>query len=259
MGRLYGDRTVVLSDEDIRLGLEQFAETDATAQEIPLLQEIAHRACGDARIVALMRQVQRGQPWPLLLLGAARYVRLREVCGDRSCCEAMLREAVCDFDDYEAFRQVCLTHADEIALMIRTRRVQTNEVGRTAVLFAALGYIIKDFCANRHLCWLDVGASAGLSTLVGEYRFSLGRLYQDERNGGVGVSCQTAIGGHEEAKDWGRPMVGMALGIDVGPLNVCDEDAARWLLSLVPWCMESRVRTLCECILEARQRTVVVL
>ena len=73
-------------------------------------------------------------------------------------------------DAFPAFRQFCLGHADLIVEIIGTRSVNTNEVGRCAVL--RLGYAeIAQMFPGVAFTLVEIGASAGLNLFWDNYRY----------------------------------------------------------------------------------------
>lgn len=72
-------------------------------------------------------------------------------------------------DVWPAAERACRDHTDELKELV-TRTVQTNEVGRAAVLFGALGML------GRPLRLLEIGASAGLNLRADHFAYTAGDL-----------------------------------------------------------------------------------
>jgi len=112
--------------------------------------------------------------------------------------------------------------APAIFEILETRAVQTNEVGRCAVFIPVFAGLAKE---SGRLAHLDVGASAGLTTLS----TSFGYRYDDGEVVGrspLVIDCSTrgpcpALGA--------LPTVAAARGLDLSPIDVTDPDDARWL------------------------------
>jgi hypothetical protein len=130
-------------------------------------------------------------------------------------------------DPWPAFRDLVTRRFDDIAHTMTTRTVQTNEVGRTAVLVPALSEAAHRV-DHRPLALIEIGPSAGLNLLLDRYRIAYddGRRYGPE-DATVALDCRL-LGDH-------RPPLVDDLhladrrGVDLAPLDANDPDDARWL------------------------------
>lgn len=131
---------------------------------------------------------------------------------------AVVGEQFCDF---------VRAREDEIAELLATRVVQTNEVNRTAAIAPSLGRIAA--AEGRPIALVDIGCSAGLNLLIDRYRITMGgvglgpadaRLRIDAENRGAPIGTTPAE-------------IGWRRGVDRSPVDVTDADAARWLEALV--------------------------
>jgi len=113
-------------------------------------------------------------------------------------------------------------HGAELGEVMRSRRTQTNEVGRCAVLLPAL--------PSGPLALVEVGASAGLCLLLDRFYYEFGSTAVGERSSPVHLRC-TVRGPVPLPR--ALPQVVWRRGLDVSPINVRDEDAVRWLLACV--------------------------
>ncbi len=105
---------------------------------------------------------------------------------------------------------------------LQTRRVQTNEVGRSALFLPAFALVAADVGTLTHL---DVGASAGLNTLLTHYSYR----YDDRPLVGHGnpvIACSTR--GTGPVPD-AIPAVAASTGVDLDPPDLTDPDDARWI------------------------------
>lgn len=104
---------------------------------------------------------------------------------------------------------------------------QTNEAGRSATLMAGLLWLAERVAPRFEL--LEIGASAGINTMMGRYRYELGGVE-------VGPSgSRMAI-----APEWrgpppprGEPEIVSARGCDLAPVDLTDEAQALRLKSFV--------------------------
>src|SRR2546422_7938847 len=72
----------------------------------------------------------------------------------------------------------------EVGDVMRSRRTQTNEVGRCAVLFPAL--------PSGPLALVEFGASAGLCLLLDQFHYELGSTAIGEASSPVHLRCAVA-------------------------------------------------------------------
>jgi hypothetical protein len=151
-------------------------------------------------------------------------------------------------DPERDFIDFVLDRRTEIRDLVATRSTQTNEVGRSSILLAALWELATE--GTRRIGLLDVGCSAGLNLALDRYHHRFVR----DRGGPAG-----AAGGDDwDAVTWpagrapgerdvrlecslrGLPapvphdleIVGR-LGIDPTPIDITDPDESRWLEACV--------------------------
>jgi hypothetical protein len=131
-------------------------------------------------------------------------------------------------DPWPAFRRFCLEHRPAIEQRIRTRRTQTNEVGRSTLLALALRDVHRDL--DRPLAWLDVGTSAGLALHLDRYHHDLGggRTLGDPTSP-VRLTCDVDGPAPIDA----LPSLGWRAGLDASPVDIADASDRRWLEACV--------------------------
>jgi hypothetical protein len=133
---------------------------------------------------------------------------------------------------FPAFRDFCIQHCEAIVHLLRTRRVQTNEVARAAVLLPAFE-LIAARTNGAPLALIEVGTSAGLLLLLDRYAYDYGdgRVRGDA---GSPVRLPCAARGTPPLPAPGcMPGVAMRVGIDLFPVDLRDPAAAGWLKALV--------------------------
>jgi hypothetical protein len=105
---------------------------------------------------------------------------------------------------------------------MRSRRTQTNEVGRCAAILPAL--------PPGPLALVEVGASAGLCLLLDRFHYTIGAASLGDASSSVRVRC-AATG--PVPVPHALPHVAWRRGLDLSPIDVHDDDAVRWLLACV--------------------------
>lgn len=110
----------------------------------------------------------------------------------------------------------------EVGNVMRSRRTQTNEVGRCAVLLPAL--------PSGPLALLEVGASAGLCLLLDQFHYEFGSTSVGVESSPVRLRCTVAGPVPLPTK---IPQIVWRQGLDINPMNVHDGEAVRWLLACV--------------------------
>jgi hypothetical protein len=121
-----------------------------------------------------------------------------------------------------ALRAFVERRGDEVRAVMRTRRTQTNEVGRCAVLLPAL--------PPGPLALVEVGASAGLCLLFERYAYEFGSTRLGPASSAVRLRC-TATGPVPFPP--AVPQIVWRRGLDLRPIDVHDDDAICWLLACV--------------------------
>jgi len=127
---------------------------------------------------------------------------------------------------YAAFRAFALERQAELVEIGRTRRTQTNEVGRSAIL---LPWIVSALTGNGEpVHAVDIGASAGLNLCLDRFAYD----YSGVRVGSSSLTleCENR-GGFEVPRE--VPAFASRTGLDLAPADVDDPDAVTWLEALV--------------------------
>lgn len=142
-------------------------------------------------------------------------------------------------DPWPHFRRLVLEHPG-VAERLRTRSVQTNEVGRCAPLVAAFTHLAGSAPGAppdgfRPLGLVELGASAGLNLLVDRYGYRFERSgLRDPRmvnpDSALVIDCALRGDGVPDVED-GQPHVASRVGVDLNPLDLSDSDDARWLVA----------------------------
>ncbi|WIG61557.1 MAG: hypothetical protein OJF49_004305 [Ktedonobacterales bacterium] len=154
---------------------------------------------------------------------------------------------------YPVFRAFCLEHAAAIRHLVTTRRVQTNEVRRCAILLPAFALVSRR-AGGRPLALIEIGASAGLLMLWDQYRYDYGPAgTAGDPAAPLLLTCEPR-GPHLPSLPTTLPTVVSRIGLDLNPIDVRDDNAMRWLRALIWPEHADRVQMLEAALAVARQQ-----
>ncbi len=197
-------------------------------QESPLYSALSARIAEDRTLLDLASYALATQPVPNMLFGAVQLMLLRRHSDQLAEYYPTLGGHRTG-DAFPFFRIFCLAHWDDICEILSSRRVQTNEVGRCAILLPALALIAKE--TGQPLALIDVGASAGLNLLLDRYRYAyLPGGGAGELTSPVSIDCEVR-GPLPVPRS--APPIFSRLGIDLHPLDPRKPDDAWWLRALI--------------------------
>jgi hypothetical protein len=155
------------------------ADSLVRSRRSPLTAELMRAAADDIDADGIVKRLFAGVPAPpgsvpqLRLMAALHYLVLS---GQAPALAAFYPSAGGERPPGEAWPVALLTigaHFDQIRTRVR-RTVQTNEPGRSAVLFAALLWLTARH--RRPIRLLEIGASGGLNLLADRYLYRIGEL-----------------------------------------------------------------------------------
>ena len=208
----------------------------------PLYAALSAGVLEDPELLQLAGEAPVGQPPPNLLFGAVHYLLLRGVNHPLARLYPSLNGGRDVGEDaLPAFRDFCLGNREAIRELIRSRRVQTNEPARSAILQPAFAVVAER--SGLPLALVEVGASAGLNLAGDGYRYSYGGAEIGPADSPVLVECR--LRGELRPPAVIAP-VAWRVGIDRSPVDVADADQVLWLRALVwpdqPWRAELLLR-----------------
>lgn len=221
------------------------------AADCPLYKELSARVAENEFLLDLAAHRTPGQPSVNLLFAAVHHELLagathplrrfyRSLGGEESPSSA--------FPDFLDF---CRQNTDRLTELIATRRVQTNEVGRSALLLPAFARASR-LLGERPLHLIELGASAGLHLNPHLYRFEYELASPDDQlDATLGSEPTVHFCGDPESpvrlrvevrnvlgreSDWVPPRVppiADRTGVDLTVIRLDDLDALRWSEALI--------------------------
>jgi hypothetical protein len=192
----------------------------------PLYDRICRSVADSDEVLALVSQAPPRGHNPLVLLAAVHYLLL----GGLDHPLAAVYAATSDADPGPLFVDLCLQHRDALLELLATQQVNTNEVGRSAVIGPALTAVASRLPTPLGL--LDVGCSAGLNLLCDRYRLDYGPAgATGPADAPVEIRCEIVSGSPPIAPI--LPTITARIGLDRAPPDVHDPQQSRWQLACV--------------------------
>jgi len=220
--------------DDLAAVFQRFA-ADAGEGYSPAYELLASRVAGDRDLLALAALTPPGRPAANMLLAAARFLAFDEPRSPLArAYEALATRRAFDPELlWTTFRDFCLERRTAIEVVLATRRVQTNEPGRAALLLPALTHVAA--AAGRPLALVEIGTSAGLLLRFDRYAI---RYVRDgasvlERTGDAPLIECTLRGALVPPVPADRLDIASRVGIDLAPIDPRDAGSRRWLEALV--------------------------
>lgn len=202
-----------------------FAQFNGKAS--PLYAHLAAAVADDPEMMALLQSAPEQQRIPVLLFAAVHDLLLRGEGAELAAFYPNLTSAPNDSDPYPAFRRVALAHANTLRETISSRNTQTNEIGRCAYFLPVFGMLADEV---GQLAQVDVGASAGLNLFWPAYDYRYTPFGSVGSGSTVELACKTR---GEPPIPTSMPTLGGAIGLDMSPIDVRDNEAVRWLEACV--------------------------
>ena len=220
-----------MNKERLSAWFRNFAEKECKGSS-KLYEHLSHQIAKDDEVLAVSSMAMEGQPVPNLLFGAVHFLLLKNA-------DHPLREyypSLTDVplnvkDSFPHFKDFCLENRDAVISILETRRVQTNEVRRTAYLYPSFCHVYD--IAKKPLSLIEIGTSAGLQLLWDQYKYS----YGDNEvcgNPSSPVHIESEIkGGRKPVFQKNSPPVASRTGLDLHVCDLTDPDTALWLKALI--------------------------
>ena len=144
---------------------------------------------------------------------------------------ARIYQGELDDDPVPAFLSMLDDERDAIAERMRTRSVQTNEVGRSAAIAAAVAAATSD--DSRPVALVEIGPSAGLNLYFDRYLIDFRRGTRVVDSTGptdspVHIPCELR-GDLDPPPHGSLGTIAIRTGIDAAPIDITDPSQSRWL------------------------------
>ena len=199
----------------------------------PLYLSLAMRVAEDPELLAIAAKAWKRDALPNLFFAAVHLLLLKGEHHQLAAFYPSLNNNSKHYDlAYPYFRNFVLEHKNEIGGIITTHSVQTNEVGRCAVLVPAFELLARQ-AKNRPLALIEIGSSAGLTLLWDRYHYQYGGDLQcGDPNSPVQVEC--LLRGEKHPPLPNRfPEIASRIGVDLNPVDLSDPENVQWLRALV--------------------------
>jgi len=191
------------------------------------------RVAEDSEILTIAARAWEKDALPNLFFSAVHFLLLKGEHHQLAAFYPSLNNNSKHYDlAYPYFRSFVLEHKDEIDRIITTRFVQTNEVGRCAILVPSFELVARQ-AKNRPLALVEIGSSAGLTLLWDRYHYQYNKTLQcGDPNSPVQVEC--LLRGENRPPVPNRfPEIVSRLGVDLNPVDIDDPENVQWLRALV--------------------------
>lgn len=236
-GRVEQIRPVERTDEMLAERFRVFASEECSGLSglnvmSPTYEALSLAVSDDPVLLSLARECRVGQPIPNLFFAAVkRLLDDWENDGLAARYERIATEGYPEDGLEDSFAQFCYGHEPEIVELVRTRRVQTNEIRRCSYLMPAFGAVSID-SGGMPLGLIDVGASAGLNLLWDSYRYRYsGNLTFGPAESEVVIDCELRNGMPDIPGE--LPEVAFRRGVDLNPVDLGDDGEYLWMMALV--------------------------
>lgn len=150
---------------------------------------------------------------PLRIAGGLHYLLLS---GEEPRLADVYAGRIADQGQVDALVRETVERFDAVLMPWLDGPPQTNEAGRSASIMAGLCWLAERVCPRFEL--LEIGASAGINTMMGRYRFDLGGV----RVGPTGSRMAIAPEWRGAPPPATEPQIVAARGCDVKPVDLTD-------------------------------------
>lgn len=197
----------------------------------PMYQYLSTQVSHDPELINLAKEADSKQPAPNLFFAAVHLLVMQNPS------EELTRYYPSLGGTFEAspqmfrcFKDFCMKFNSQIAEILKTRLVQTNEVQRCALLLPAVNFVAQK-SGQFKLLLVDVGVSGGLNFLMdkAQIQFTDGRTFGPPESL-LRIRCESKgkpIPPEQDAE------INARIGIDLNPINLLNEEERQWNLALI--------------------------
>ncbi len=230
-----GTRPTVVGAERLAARFRRLAHDDLVGY-CPTYERIAEALADDPASLELLLDAAPVGRTPVLSFAATHDLVLAEPDSEL----AAVYRGESAADPWPLYRALLHRRSAEILTRMRTRSIQTNEVGRSAGLVPALATVERAARRrddHRPLALVEIGASAGLNLLLDRYSISYRRGDREVARSGdpdstVQLACELR-GPNDPTLPSGPLALASRVGLDLAPIDVGNEEASRWLQACV--------------------------
>ncbi|AJD89819.1 hypothetical protein JMA_05020 [Jeotgalibacillus malaysiensis] len=197
----------------------------------PFYKALSLNIAEDSEILDICQDAKEGQPVPNLLFGAVQYLLTKEPHHVlRAFYPSLTEKPETGQSPFPAFKEFVLTHHEQIRNLLKTRRVQTNEVRRCAYLYPVFVSLYRE--VKKPLSLIEIGTSAGLQLLWDQYAYSYGDTLYGNQSSMLTLSSKVR-NGRLPALSESMPPINRRVGVDLNISDLTNEDDRLWLKALI--------------------------
>ncbi|MFP9193453.1 DUF2332 domain-containing protein [Natronosalvus vescus] len=198
----------------------------------PLYATLAGVTATDDHLLDIASEASAGQPEPELLFAAVHSLLLQGRDHPLAQFYPTCNRNGSDDDPFPHFREFCVANEDTLRSIIATRRCQTNDVGRSAILLPSFEYVSR-IAEHDLLAQIEIGTSAGLNLNWDQYQYEFGEIGQVGKSDSPVTITTEVRGDLRPPLSQDLPTITHRRGIDLNTLDVTTEQDARWLHALI--------------------------
>src|SRR5690606_27642541 len=140
-----------------------------TVARAPLYSRLSRAVADDPELWSILLAAPETQRQPVLFFAGVHSLLIEDPTVELAAYYPNLADEPDTGDPVPAFRRFCAERRERLMQLFATRRTQTNEVGRCALIVPPLSIVWEE--RREPLSLLDVGASGGLNLILDRYQY----------------------------------------------------------------------------------------